>query len=86
MVDNTSYQKNKNNIRMLRRKENLQSDEVSENIKLETIKLKDKVKVPSNLFYCSRIIENGKIVCKVFCELDITFDDESEFLKYFDIE
>ena len=83
---NKSYLEDRNPIKMLKKRKNSSNEKVEEEIKIEKIKLKENVKLPTDMFYCSKRIEDGKIVCKVFCELDISFDDEKEFLEYFDVE
>lgn len=79
---NNSAKKQVNFIKMSKKKGKIDNKPIS----IETIRLKDEVKIPREFMYCSKREENGKIVCKVFFDLDFTFESEEEFLQYFDVE
>ena len=79
---NNSAKKQVNFIKMSKKKGKIDEKPIS----IETIKLKEEVQIPREFMYCSKREEDGKIKCQVFFDIEFMFEDEEEFLKYFDVE
>ena len=79
---NNFVKKQINFIKMSKKKGNIDEKTIS----IETTKLKEEVKIPREFMYCSKREEDGKIKCQVFFDIEFIFEDEEEFLRYFDVQ
>lgn len=55
--------------------------------KFSPVYLKSSGKISEKVFICqAKVCENGRIICKITTDFEVSFDNNEAFLQYFDVK